>query len=99
MEWEYVNAPVMRGYVALASLTLSKTSYVTKADLTRRLSLSETVLKAARKFLLMRAQYFKEVTGHGVEMARQMSYLVDYGNDAMFSEVHCVVRDIITTKI
>lgn len=70
-----------------------------EADLTWRRSLSETALKAPRKVIFVRAQYFKDVTENGVKMAQQMSYVVEQGTDAMFSVAHGAVRDTITKKI
>ena len=47
----------------------------------------------------MRAQYFRDITEQGVETARQMSFLVEQGHDAVFAESHRSAREAITTKI
>lgn len=85
--------------VALASLTLARTNDGTEQDFVKRLALAETALKAVREVLFMRSQYFKDITEHGVEMARQMSFLVDQGSDAVLSEVHRSTREALTAKI
>jgi hypothetical protein len=57
-------------------------------DLARRLELAEKAISAAREVLAMRAQYFLDIVGHGVEAARQMSFPVEQGHDAVHSSSH-----------
>jgi hypothetical protein len=40
--------------------------------MSRRLALADKALEAAREVLRMRAQYFQDIVGYGVEAARQM---------------------------
>ena len=47
----------------------------------------------------MRAQYFRDITEHGVEEARQMAYLVEQGHDAVHSESYRTAREALTGKL
>ena len=47
----------------------------------------------------MLAQYFRDITDQCVERARQMSFFVEEGHDAVFSESHRSAREALTTKI
>lgn len=42
----------------------------------RRLKFSEISIKAGMKFFSMREQYFCDVTEQGIEVAKQMAFLV-----------------------
>lgn len=44
----------------------------------------------------MRAQYFRDITKHGIEEALQMAFLVEQGNDAVHSESYRTVREALT---
>ena len=98
-EWEYVNAAGIWAHMALIAVILAKAADGNTAELFYRLALAENAMRASRKMLAMRAQYFKDVTEHGVEMARQMSYLVEQSNDAVFSEAHRTARQALTGRI
>lgn len=45
-------------------------------DMGRKRSLYESVLRASHEVLCLRAEYFCDITGQGVEAARQMAFLV-----------------------
>ena len=47
----------------------------------------------------MRAQYFRDFTEQGVETARQMSFRVEQGYDAVFSESYRAAREALTSKL
>lgn len=47
----------------------------------------------------MRVQYVSDINDHGMEMARQMSFLVEQGHDAMFSESYRSARTSFTRKM
>lgn len=47
----------------------------------------------------MRAQYFRDLVHQGVDIARQMSILVEQGQDAVFSESHRAAREALTSKM
>ena len=68
-------------------------------SLARKLALAEKAMKAALEVLSMRAQYFREITEQGVEAARQMSFLVEQGHDAVFSESYRSAREELTNKL
>lgn len=70
----------------LAALCVAKEQDGGAADLRRRLSLAESSFKAALDVMSMRAQHFRDVMKGGVEIIRQISFLVDQGHDSVFSE-------------
>lgn len=47
----------------------------------------------------MRVYYFKYIRENGVAMAREMSFLVEQGNDAVFSDAHRSARDTLIAKM
>ena len=47
----------------------------------------------------MGAQYFREITEQRVEAARQMSFLVEQGHDAVFSQSYRSAREALTNKL
>lgn len=98
-EWEYVNAAGAWTDVAMVAMEVARMESSTMEDVARRLILAEKAMKAVREVLLMRAQYFRDITEQGVEMARQMAFLVEQGNDAVFSEAYRTARDTLTTKM
>ncbi|PXF42119.1 hypothetical protein BWQ96_08151 [Gracilariopsis chorda] len=67
--------------------------------ITRLLALVETSLKAYLELLLMRAQYFRDITEHGMEEAKQMAFLVEQGHDAVHSESYRTAREALSTKL
>jgi hypothetical protein len=100
-EWEYVNAGgvwVELGQTAL-DLALDGESVDKMEGLARRLALAEKAFAAAREVLAMRAQYFHDIVGHGVEAARQMSFLVQQGHDAVHSSSHKSVRESLSQRL
>ena len=42
----------------------------------------------------MRAQYFRDITEHGVVAAGKMSFLVEQGHDAVFSQSYRSAREV-----
>lgn len=98
-EWEYVNAAGAWADVAMVSLEVARAESGTVEDVARRLVLAERAMKAVKEVLLMRAQYFRDITEQGVEMARQMAFLVEQGNDAVFSDSYRTARDALTSKM
>lgn len=48
--------------------------------------MAEEAFKSVLKVLTMPAQYFTNITEQGIEIARQMSFLVEQGHDAVFSK-------------
>ncbi|PXF49273.1 hypothetical protein BWQ96_00847 [Gracilariopsis chorda] len=67
--------------------------------ITRRLALVETSLKASLEVLLMRAQYFRDITENGMEEAKQMAFLVEQGHNAVHSESYRTAREALSTKL
>lgn len=98
-EWEYVNAAGVWAELGLAALELAKTQDGDTEDLGRRLTLAQQSFAAALEVLSMRAQYFRDITEQGVEAARQMSFLVEQGHDAVFSESYRTAREALTTRL
>ena len=98
-EWDYVNSAGVWADMALAPLSLARTADRTDDQFVKPPALAERALKAVREVLCMRAQYFKDITGHGMEMARQISFLVRQGSDAVFSDAHRSAKDPLTAKI
>ena len=98
-EWEYINAAGVWLELGMASRDVAATESGTEQDMGRQLKLAQKSLKASLEMLSMRAQYFRDITDQGVETARQMSFLVEQGYDAVFSESHRSAREALTTKI
>jgi hypothetical protein len=89
-EWEYVNAAGVWVELGQTALDLARDgeSVDKMEDLARRLELAEKAISAAREVLAIRAQYFLDIVGHCVEAARQMSFPVEQGHDAVHSSSH-----------
>jgi hypothetical protein len=68
-------------------------------DLARRLELAEKAFAAAREVLAMRAQYFYDIVGQGVEAAQQTSFLVERGHDAEHSSSHKSVSESLSQRL
>lgn len=83
----------------IAALSLSKEGTGDIDVITRRLDLAEESLKPALEVLLMRAQYFRDITEHGLEEARQMAFLVEQDNDAVYLESYRTAREALTSKL
>lgn len=98
-EWEYVNAAGVWAELAMVALEFARTADGTVEDMGRRLRMAEDSVKAVVEVLLMRAQYFRDITEQGIEEARQMSFLVEQGHDAVFSESHRSARQALTSKL
>lgn len=98
-EWEYINSAGVRMELGLTALGVAKTQSDNVPSMARKLALAERALKAALEVLSMRAQYFREITEQGVEAARQMSFLVEQGHDAVFSESYRSARQALTSKL
>lgn len=98
-EWEYINAVGVWIETGLTALDIAKNQETETEPLTRKLVLAEKALRAAFEVVSMRAQYFRDITEHGIEMARQMSFLVEQGHDAVFSESYRSARKALTSKM
>lgn len=98
-EWEYINGAGVWLETGLAALLLCKEGTDDLESITRRLALAEKALKAALEILLMRAQYFRDITDHGIDEARQMAFLVEQGHDAVHSESYRTARESLSTKL
>lgn len=98
-EWEYINAAGVWAELALMSMELARTGTDGVDDMGRKMKLAETAVEAVVEVLRMRAQYFRDVTEQGMEMARQMAFLVEQGHDAVFSESYRSAREALTSKI
>jgi hypothetical protein len=100
-EWEYVNAAGVWLELGQTALSLTREGGADDgADvMSRRLALADKALEAAREVLRMRAQYFHDIVGYGVEAARQMSFLVEQGHDAVHSASHKSVRATLTQRL
>lgn len=64
----------------------------------KQLKVADQAFKAALECLSMRAQYFHDITNHGVEEARQMAFLVEKGHDAVHPEFYKTARHALTQK-
>lgn len=98
-EWEYLNAIGVWTELGLTAMEVARTLDGTIEDLTRKLVMAEDAFKGVLEVVSMRAQYFRHITEQGVEIARQMSFLVEQGNDAVFSKSYTSARDALTSKI
>lgn len=98
-EWEYVKSAGVWLETGLAALSLCEEGEEDAKVLTRRLALAEKAPKASLEVLLMRAQYFCDITEHGIEEALQMGFLVEQGHDAVHSSSYRTARDALTTKL
>ena len=98
-EWEYLNAIGVWTEVGLTALEVARTHDGTIEDLTRKLAIDEDYFKGVLEVVSMRDQYIRDITEQGVEIARQMSSLVEQGNDAVFSKSYRSARDALTSKM
>lgn len=98
-EWEYLNAVGVWAELSVTALEVATTHSGWIDDMMRRLVLAEDSLKAALEVMAMRTQYFKNRTEQGVDIAMQMSFLVEQNQDAVFSESHRSARTILTSKM
>lgn len=100
-ESEYVNAAGVWLDTGLAALTLAKElDDSSDTDVRARcLILAGKSLKAALQVLSMRAQYFRDITDHGIEGTRQMEFLVEQGHVAVHSESYRTAREALTSKL
>ncbi|PXF40470.1 hypothetical protein BWQ96_09819 [Gracilariopsis chorda] len=98
-EWEYINGAGVWLETGLAALMLCKEGTDDLDTITRRLALVETSLKASLEVLLMRAQYFRDITEKGMEEAKQMAFVVEQGHDAVHSESYRTAREALSTKL
>lgn len=65
----------------------------------RHLSLAETALNAELEVLLMRLQYFHDITDHRMEESNKMSFLVEQVHDAVHSESYRTALEALTLKL
>jgi hypothetical protein len=100
-EWEYINAAGVWLELGQTALTLAREGEGGESvvEISRRLALADQALTAACEVLRMRAQYFHDIVGYGVEAARQMSFLVEQGHDAVHSTSHQNVRTALTQRL
>lgn len=63
------------------------------------MALSESTFKEALDDLSMIAQYFRYIVHQGVDFARQISFLVEKFQDAVFSESHRCAPEALTAKM
>ena len=78
---------------------MGRTHDGTLEDLTRKLAMAEDASNGMIEVVSMRAQYFRDITEQGVESARQMSFFVEKGNDAVFSKSYRSARDALTSMM
>lgn len=83
----------------MSALSLSKELDGSVGDIACSLALAEQAFKAALEVLSMRAQYFHDNTDHGVEEARQMTFLVEQGHEAVNSLSYRMKREDFTGKL
>lgn len=98
-EWEYINAAGVWTEVGLSSLSVLKNTSGDVEQFGRLLALAEDAFKATLEVLSMRAQYFRDITEQGMDTARQMSFLVEQGHDAVFSNSYRTAREALNTKL
>jgi len=98
-EWEYVNCAGVWAEMGQMALEVAKEDSGTLEEMGRRLKLAEMSLAAVVEVLSMRAQYFRDINDQGMEMARQMAFLVEQGHDAVFSESYRSARTTLTSKM
>lgn len=99
-EWEYINAAGV--WLDISRKSLEKCMEDESGGVEKwaaRLSLVAAGMDAAMEVLLMRAQYFDDITGHGVEMARQMAMLVESQHDAVQSASYKAVKKSLANRI
>lgn len=68
-------------------------------EMWRSLSLAGMSMKATVEVLSMRAQYFLYIFEQGVEISRQMAFLVEQVSDAVFSESYRTSREALTSNL
>jgi hypothetical protein len=102
-EWEYINAAEVWLELGQAAMSLTRASDETMiantAEMARMLALADKAFSAAREVLAMRGQYFSDIVQYGVEAARQMSFIVEQGHDAIHSTSHKSARESLSLKI
>ena len=98
-EWEYLNPIGVWTELGLVAMEVARTHDRTIEDLTRKLALAKEAFKAVLEVTSMRAQYFRDLTEQRVEIARQLSFLVEQGHDAVFSESYRSARTALTAKM
>lgn len=54
--------------------------------LSRRLKLARNAFKASFEVLIMRSQYFRDITEQGVDISMHMSFIVEQGNESVLSQ-------------
>lgn len=84
-EWEYVNGVAVWIETVIIAMEIGKNRDGTGEDLGRQIALTESYLKWALAVPSVSAQYFRDITEHGIEKERQMAYLFEQGNDAVNS--------------
>lgn len=85
--------------LGLAALKVAKCPDGKVEDMGRRPSLAQNLFKAVPEVLSMRAQYFSDVTEQGMDMARQMSFLVEQGHEVVLSQSYRSSREALTSKL
>lgn len=98
-EWEYINGAGTWVETGLSALSVCKESAKDLDEVSRYLSLAEKSFQAALQVLAMRAQYFRDVVGHGLGEARQMAFLVEQGHDAVHSSSYRTTRENLTGRL
>lgn len=98
-EWEYINCTGVWAELGQIALEIAREDSGTVEEMGRRLKLMEMSLVAAVEVLSIRDQYFHDINDQGMEIARQMAFLVGQGHEAVFSESYRSVRDALTSKM
>lgn len=83
-EWEYVNAAGVWTESGVAAFGMAKEKTEDVPSLARNLVLREKAIKAGLEVFSMTAQFFRDITEQGVDVARQMYFLVEHGRDDVF---------------
>lgn len=84
-EWESVNAAGVWTETGLVAMELAMEDESVDV-VARRLKLARSAFKESLEVLSMRAQYFRDITEQRVEIQRKMYFLLEQGNDAVFSK-------------
>lgn len=98
-ELEYLNAIGVWTELVLTTMEVARKHCGTLGDLKRNLAIAEDAFKGVLEIVSMWTQCFRDITEPGVEIARQMPFLVSKGHDAVFLKSYSSAHDAPTAKM
>ena len=97
--WEYINAAGAWADMANTAIIIAKSEKATPETFVARLALAEKALQACREVLAMRADLFKDVTEHGLGLAKGYAKSAEQTADVSFSATHRSIRDAVAARV